>query len=199
MRVGNERDLGVIDSYRLFSDSLRRPLTRGRQPTARPNDKSCPDESVDRARLAFRLLRTSSQHGIHQHEAFMSAFRNELERSRRSERPFSLSRFALVDARDETDSVAQSISQHVRSIDVVGAIDTEIVVLWPETPSQIAGAVVEQLIGRSEQLIRPVRTITFPDDGLTRSSLVRSLFGVRSAASPGPVARRDGPTDLTAV
>lgn len=126
---------------------------------------------------APRLRHATWHHNIQRYEEFMSSFDLELERSRRYERPFSLSRFELAEEPRDADRVALAISQRVRCVDVVSTINDEVVVLWTETSSQIVDTVVAHLLSRSGQRIQLVRSVTFPDDGLTRAALVRDLFG----------------------
>lgn len=113
-----------------------------------------------------------------------TAFRLELDRSRRFERPFVLLRFAEPPARDfenvEPSEARPGISvvpTMLRGIDRVWSVGGSIYVLLPESRRASAEALLVRLrsLTRDDSLLDSVEMAEFPADGLTPSALITNL------------------------
>lgn len=100
----------------------------------------------------------------------------ELQRSRRYERPLS-----LVRVRPRNGDVAQLIGlleTMAREVDQVWAVGPDVVVLLPEADAQAAQAFVDRACDPfAGSLVRDATTASFPEDGLTRPALFAALNG----------------------
>jgi hypothetical protein len=110
------------------------------------------------------------------------AFRRELDRARRFERPFVLMRFPGIDVASADGSIPASgslgaLPLMVRSIDHVLPIDGSVYVVLPETGLESA----QQLIGRlriaipGDPAVDRVEAVEFPAGGVTTGALVANL------------------------
>ncbi|MFL5676624.1 MAG: hypothetical protein ACJ77X_03185 [Chloroflexota bacterium] len=108
-------------------------------------------------------------------------FDRELERTRRTERPCALlwthSDAASLSALD----IAAVIVDRLRAVDRVWVEDDQVFVLLPETTADGARAATTRITSTTEPLAGlSIRQAVFPDDGLTRDALLRSVRDDRS-------------------
>jgi hypothetical protein len=101
-----------------------------------------------------------------------------LERSRRCERPFAISRFVAGDGvggRAWTEWFVAAAARHVRTCDAVGLVDGHPVVVWDESDRPGAGVAAKRLAEAVGIDAEVAATVVFPDDGYTPSALFRAL------------------------
>lgn len=120
------------------------------------------------------------------------AFRRELDRSRRFERPFVLMRIPTSEPLDATERAGASPTRGplgalpllVRSIDRVWTMDGSIYVVLPESSRASANELVARLRSTMSDAaaLDGVQIAEFPQDGLTTGALLGSL---RPAPAPG--------------
>jgi hypothetical protein len=118
-----------------------------------------------------------------------TAFRLELDRSRRFEHPFVLLRFADPSTRAESDrsesrAPAATVPMMLRGIDRLWSVGGNTYVLLPESRRESAEALIARLrsLTRGDSLLDAVEMAEFPADGLTTSALIANL----RPASPPP-------------
>jgi len=124
-------------------------------------------------------------------DAFGVRLKVQLESARRHNRAFTLSRITCPSPLN----VACHCAPRVRTLDAVTVYRGEVVVLWAETGAPTARDAVQRLVG--EGLVGegvPVRSVTFPHDGVTITALLEALQATATAEVSGrapPIAPAD--------
>lgn len=132
----------------------------------------------------FRILTKKSSITQHNHDLLLSkeVFRRivdrERDRANRTGEIFSLIVFLSQDSKDIEESLvllADSLSHRMRSIDVVGWLDsTHVGVLLPETDSAGARLFVNKISHgiHSDKIFKSYEIITYPSDKLTNPEMI---------------------------
>lgn len=127
------------------------------------------------ALVPSRRLRQASESDAAATDRFRLMLELELERARRHERPFSLSRF---DFGGDVESAAEIMSRlgGTRICDAGVVANGEATILWSETAKESAANAIDRLVSVLPDGSRvAVRTVEFPDDGLSLVSLLSAL------------------------
>ena len=136
------------------------------------------------------------------------SFRNELDRSRRFERPFVLMRIPANDARGASAAVPAArgtlgtLPLVIRGIDQAWTMEGSIYVVLPESNRAAAQALIARLRSTMPEAaeLDDIHIAEFPEDGLTTGALVANLRAVPAPGEAPPVrlvpARDDGETEL---
>ena len=104
-----------------------------------------------------------------------------LERSRRCERPFALSRFSDATGsggRAWAQRFVEEAERHIRTCDAVGLVDGCAVVVWDDSDRPgacVAAKRLAEAVGDAGTLAAVAATVVFPDDGYTPAALVQAL------------------------
>src|SRR3954447_11872868 len=105
-----------------------------------------------------------------------SEFDRELERTRRTERPCALLCTRPNAASGSALDIGGAIVDRLRSVDRVWIDDDRVFALLPETTADGARAAIARMTRSTESLAGlSIRQAVFPDDGLTRDALLRSV------------------------
>lgn len=124
------------------------------------------------------------------------AFRRELDRSRRFERPFVLMRIPATEALDgdggrvpAAHGVLGALPLVLRSIDQAWTVEGNIYTVLPESNRDSAMALIARLRSTmpDEEALDDVQIAEFPADGVTIGSLVASLRPAPAPGQPAPV------------
>jgi len=103
-------------------------------------------------------------------------FDRELERTRRTERPCALLCTRPDAASPSALDIAAIVVDRLRAVDRVWVEDDEVFVLLPETTAEGARAATARVTRASDPLADlSIRQAVFPDNGLTRDALLRSV------------------------
>lgn len=128
-------------------------------------------------------------------EAGWEAFRLELNRARRFERPLSLIRIPLrrdagvsPDGDVSADAVAR-LRGFLRGIDTTWQAEGDVYVVLPEATRRMAEALVARMtVGVPDLVARNgVGLASFPDDGLTAGALVAAAHRAHLVELPAPI------------
>lgn len=120
------------------------------------------------------------------------AFKVELERSRRHERPLVLVRLPAAGTQDSgLDERHASITGHLRSSDLLWVDGTDLFALFTDTDALGAAAAVARLRHLGPDLVGESFAAAFPADGVTTGALVSTVHGrpPRGPMSPLPTLR----------
>ena len=102
-----------------------------------------------------------------------------VERSRRGERPFAVTRFvAPPDAVNPSGWATRFVTaalREVRACDAVGIIGGRAVVVWDDSDRPGAAIAAKRLVEALGGDAAIAATVTFPDDGYTPQAMFRSL------------------------
>jgi hypothetical protein len=106
----------------------------------------------------------------------------ELERSRRFDRPFCLTRFS---APVSVDGIEHFLDEERRLTDSAGWVAGDLVVLWAETDVVGARPAIDRFVQNSNERLREEQTVSFPSSGLTSRVLFDRLFELDSKEGSG--------------
>lgn len=112
----------------------------------------------------------------------------EVERARRHERSFGLTRF-VVD-RDASDHLLVSrVVEQIRACDVAMIVDDQLVVLWSESLPYDAEPAIRRVLRAGQGALTVANSVAFPSHALTRAALLGLLFGPPvEVSAEGPIA-----------
>ena len=119
---------------------------------------------------------------------FMARLDLEIERARRHERPFAMTRFAVQGGSSVVDDSLIAVGSRIRACDIATVLDGEIVVLWAETGSAEVERAIRRVTRTSGGTLGELNSVVFPDTALTRSALLGRLFAAPTS-SPVEAAR----------
>ena len=122
-------------------------------------------------------------------EAGWEAFRLELNRARRFERPLALIRIPLRQDAAVSSNPVGKLRGFLRGIDRTWQAEGDVYVALPETTRRMAEALVARMAASVPELVerQEVGLASFPDDGLTAGALVAAAHRVRLVELPAPI------------
>lgn len=109
---------------------------------------------------------------------FQLKFELALERARRCERPFALTRFVPSHGRPApawAEGFVAVAAPLVRACDAVGIVDGEAVVVWDDSDRPAATIAAKRLADAVDRPAEVATTVVFPDDGFTPAALFQAL------------------------
>src|SRR3954466_3187409 len=131
-----------------------------------------------RRRLVGREFAATTEHPVDIVAATdpWTEFDRELERTRRTERPCALLWTRPNAASGSALDIGGAIVDRLRAVDRVWIEDDQVFALLPETTADGARAATARMTRSTESLAGlSIRQAVFPDDGLTRDALLRSV------------------------
>ncbi len=137
------------------------------------------DRGVARSRWWRRFRRRDDRSRIDpadaQHVRFWTLLELELERARRHERSFALSRVEVPGVDVDHDRAMAALSD-IRVSDALTSVDGGLTILWSESDGEAADRALRRLVkGLPAGPIVAARTVVFPDNGLSLTTLVEAL------------------------
>lgn len=124
----------------------------------------------------------------------MSRLDLEIERARRHERPFAMTRFGREGGPSEADASLTAVVSRIRACDIAIEVDGTIVVVWAETGHAGLERVIRRVTETSGGALVELNSVVFPDAALTRSALLGQLFAEPRSNTP-EVALLPAPAD----
>ena len=107
-------------------------------------------------------------------EELIQQLNRELERARRFDRAFSLTRFTVTGS--PAPQLEELVARSIRTSDAVGTLQDQLVVLWGESSASEVAVATDRLVSATNQRLRPHRTVEFPRHALTSAALLEKLL-----------------------